>query len=282
MWRIIIIILLLTSCGTIKPTLNTDREEMILNEIISIQKDAQLLYEENQSLKEELRNVSQYYNNEVNMVGSTDYLIMEESHMSDVYIIKKDTLIFNNSTPKYKKYQIGNVVVNVPDEEMVMGSNYTIKLRISKEDLPKEDLIGKNDNYINNNDIQYTIILDKINISTIMSAYLIDINGAFIIKKGFISEMRNIEDEGFVEWEWNVKPIKSGDNRLKVIANVINEDSNTPTELSVYDNDINIKSNWKYMISSFLSIHWEWAFGVLLIPLITWLWGLFKKMKSKN
>lgn len=194
--------------------------------------------------------------------------------------VNKDTIIINESTPIYKKYDIGNVAINVPDTNMKVGFPYTIKLRISKKELSLKNLIGDSIGYINTNDIKSSIILDKINISPIMSANLIDIDEAFEIKKGFMSNIKNIESEGYVEWEWKVKPIKYGDNRLKVIANVINDETKQPTEISVYDKQIKIKSNWKFLLSKFLSENWEWLFGTLLIPLFTFIYNKFKNKKT--
>ncbi len=194
--------------------------------------------------------------------------------------VNRDTIIINESTPIYKKYDIGNVAINVPDTNMQVGFPYIIKLRISKKELSLKNLIGDSIGYINTNDIKSSIILDKINISPIMSANLIDIDEAFEIKNGFVSNIKNIESEGYVEWEWKVKPIKSGDNRLKVIANVINDETKQPTEISVYDKQIKIKSNWKFLLSKFLSENWEWLFGTLLIPLFTFIYNKFKNKKT--
>ena len=194
--------------------------------------------------------------------------------------VNKDTIIINESTPIYKKYDIGNVAINVPDTNMKVGFPYIIKLRISKKELSLKNLIGDSIGYINTNDIKSSIILDKINISPIMSANLIDIDEAFEIKKGFMSNIKNIESEGYVEWEWKVKPIKYGDNRLKVIANVINDETKQPTEISVYDKQIKIKSNWVFLLSKFLSQNWEWLFGTLLIPLFTFIYNKFKNKKT--
>lgn len=207
-------------------------------------------------------------------------LISNEVIVRDNYIVRRDTIIINESTPVYKKYDIGNVAVNVPDTNMKVGFPYTIKLRISKKELALQSLIGDSTNYINTNDIKSSIILDRINISPIMSAYLIDIDEAFEIKRGFVSNMKNIESDGYVEWEWKIKPIKSGENRLKVIANVINDETNQPTEISVYDKQIKIKSNWKFLLTKFLSDNWKWAWGTLLIPLFTFIYNKFKNKKT--
>tara|TARA_Y100000389_G_scaffold111079_1_gene108152 strand:- start:2187 stop:2993 length:807 start_codon:yes stop_codon:yes gene_type:complete len=254
----------------------------------------QISYLENQIDGVEKESINSLHNNtnsnslgteidhsELDIVESTTspVLISNEIIVRDNYILRRDTIIINQSTPVYKKYDIGNVVVNVPDTNMKVGFPYIIKLRISKKELGLENLIGDSTNYINTNDIKSSIILDRINISPIMSAYLIDIDNAFEIKSGFVSNMKNIESGGYVEWEWKIKPIKSGENRLKVIANVINDETNQPTEISVYDKQIKIKSNWKFLLTKFLSNNWEWSWGTLLIPLLTFIYNKFKNKK---
>ena len=243
--RILLILFIITSCVPKKRLMSENRK--LAN---------QISYLENQIDGVEKESINSLHNNtnsnslgteidhsELDIVESTTspVLISNEIIVRDNYILRRDTIIINQSTPVYKKYDIGNVVVNVPDTNMKVGFPYIIKLRISKKELGLENLIGDSTNYINTNDIKSSIILDRINISPIMSAYLIDIDNAFEIKSGFVSNMKNIESGGYVEWEWKIKPIKSGENRLKVIANVINDETNQPTEISVYDKQIKIK-----------------------------------------
>jgi hypothetical protein len=276
---IFILVLLIAACSPSKDLITTNDD--LINENHKLKEEIYLLYNQLDSAYNEIYTIEgvlsdvyyegeesygtdEYYEISADSISYIDYemvsdekqLISNEYIIKNKYIIKRDTIIINNSTPIYKRYDVGNIAVNVPDTNMKVGDAYNIKLRISKDDIPTE--------------------------SPIMSAHLVDMDEAFEIKKGFVSNMKNIEDDGYVEWEWVVKPIKSGENRLKIIAQVINDDTGQPTEIPVYDNEITIKSDWWFMLSQFFSIHWQWAFGALLVPLITFLYNKYKKKDSEE
>jgi hypothetical protein len=127
------------------------------------------------------------------------------------------------------------------------------------------------------------VSVESINVSPIMSAGLIVSKNSFIIDN-LSTEYQNISQKGYTEWAWNIVPLKRGDNLLKlnVKIRIKEEGKSYYKDIVVFHKKINIKSNIKFSIINWISEHWQWFFGVILIPLIKWLYDEWKKRREEN
>ena len=168
----------------------------------------------------------------------------------------------------------GLMTHNIP-KEMKVGEVYPVKLRITRSN--NREII----------DFEINHKVHRIKTSAIMEVILSDPtpgdNKVFEIKtitkeKQIVSEAT---DETFTEWEWTVRPIKSGNNKLSLIVYVHEE-----TELGrgtkstpVFNDAIIVESNITWTVWRFIETYWQWLAGSIVIPLIVFLW---KRRKDKE
>lgn len=122
------------------------------------------------------------------------------------------------------------------------------------------------------------IRVESINVSPVMSASLLVSENSFKVDK-LSTEYQNITQKGYTEWSWNITPIKGGDNLLKLSVKIrIKENGESYyKDIVVFDRKVNIKSNIKFSIITWFGENWQWLFGVILIPIVKWLYEEFKK-----
>ena len=162
---------------------------------------------------------------------------------------------------------------------MVVGKSYTIKLRISKEKNKIQLVSGDRNIPINDINTDSKVVIESIRVEPIMSANLIAEDGKFIITTSS-TEIQNIEDKGYTEWGWRITPLKSGENFLKLVVKVriINENGDFYKDITVFDKNIEVKSNVVFSIKTWLSNYWQWLITTIIIPFIIW----FYKKKSEE
>jgi hypothetical protein len=189
--------------------------------------------------------------------------------------IKKEVVI---QDPQYTD---GLIAYKVP-KDMVVGSSYLVKIRITKENNKTMLIVGDRKIPIADDD-NSIVSVESINVSPIMSANLIVAKNSFRIDT-LSTEYQNISKRGYTEWAWNIIPLKGGNNLLKLNVKIrVKEDGESYyKDIVVFDKKIKIKSNIKFSIITWISEHWEWFFGVILIPLIKWLYDEWKKRKEEN
>ena len=102
----------------------------------------------------------------------------------------------------------GTIAYNVPDSFKV-DKYSTIKLRISKEKTVESVVIGDRDIPLVADDSHDRIIVESILIDDKMSATLYADSDIFEIKLTSQKE-QNIFENGYTEWVWRVRPLKSG------------------------------------------------------------------------
>jgi hypothetical protein len=179
------------------------------------------------------------------------------------------------------QYSEGLIAYKVP-KDMVVGNSYLVKIRITKENNKTMLIVG--DRTIPIGDEHNSVVsVDTINVSPIMSANLIVSKNSFRIDT-LSTEYQNISKRGYTEWAWNIIPLKGGNNLLKLNVKIrVKEDGESYyKDIVVFDKKIKVKSNIKFSIITWISEHWEWFFGVILIPLIKWLYDEWKKRKEEN
>ena len=173
---------------------------------------------------------------------------------------------------------VGIMAYSTP-EQMVVGKSYTIKLRISKEKNKIQLVSGDRNIPINDINTDSKVVIESVRVEPIMSANLISEDGKFIITPSS-TEIQNIEDKGYTEWGWRITPLKSGQNFLKLVVKVriINENGDFYKDITVFDKNIDVKSNVVFSIKTWLSNYWQWLITTIIIPFIVW----FYKKKSEE
>lgn len=180
------------------------------------------------------------------------------------------------------QYTEGLIAYKVP-KDMVVGDSYLVKIRITKENNKTMLVVGDRKIPIVDDVDNSVVSVETINVSPIMSANLIVTKNSFRIDT-LSTEYQNISNKGYTEWAWNIIPLKGGNNLLKLNVKIrVKEDGESYyKDIVVFDKKIKVKSNIKFSIITWISEHWEWFFGVILIPLIKWLYDEWKKRKEEN
>ena len=173
----------------------------------------------------------------------------------------------------------GIMAYSVP-EEMKVGNTYNIKLRISRENNKIQLVQGDRNIPINDISVKSVVTIESVRVEPIMSAQLISEESKFEISSSS-TEIQNIEERGYTEWEWLIKPLKGGDNFLKLIVKVrVKEDGQEfYKDITVFDKKISVKSNVVFSVKGFLNQYWQWLMTTIIIPFIVW---FYNRKKSKN
>ena len=174
----------------------------------------------------------------------------------------------------------GLIAYSVPNE-MQVGEEYLVKVRISKQNDKTVLLVGDREIPISDN--LNSVKVESITVSPIMSASLLSSKKDFEITT-LSTDIQNIDDEGYTEWAWSVSPLQGGENNLKLNVKIrIKEDGNDYyKDITVFERKIKVKSNIGSSIKDFIFNNWEWFMGVIFIPLFQWFWLLWKRKKEKK
>jgi hypothetical protein len=174
----------------------------------------------------------------------------------------------------------GLIAYSVPNE-MQVGEDYLVKVRISKQNDKTVLLVG--DREITISDNLEDVRVESITVSPIMSASLLSSKRDFEITT-LSTEIQNIDDEGYTEWSWSVIPLQGGENNLKlnVKIRIQEEGKDYYKDITVFERKIKVKSNLGSSIKDFIFKNWEWFMGVIFIPLFQWLWLLWKRKKEEK
>jgi len=174
----------------------------------------------------------------------------------------------------------GLIAYSVPNE-MQVGEDYLVKVRISKQNDKTVLLVGDREIPISDN--LEDVRVESITVSPIMSASLLSSKRDFEITT-LSTEIQNIDDEGYTEWSWSVIPLQGGENNLKlnVKIRIQEEGKDYYKDITVFERKIKVKSNLGSSIKDFIFNNWEWFMGVIFIPLFQWLWLLWKRKKEEK
>lgn len=174
----------------------------------------------------------------------------------------------------------GLIAYSVPTQ-MEVGQEYSVKVRISKQNDKTVLLVGDREIPISDN--LDSVKVESITVSPIMSASLVSSKKDFEITP-LSTDIQNIEENGYTEWEWNVSPLQGGENKLKLNVKIrIKEDGNDYyKDITVFERKIKVKSNLGFGIKDFVFNNWEWFMGAIFIPLFQWLWLLWKRKKEEK
>ena len=185
-----------------------------------------------------------------------------------VRVVYKD-VVRNSTSEKVINSQsdLGQVIYKVPDT-MIVRKNYEVVVRISK---------SRNNIEIRSN-LNGKITSKNIKTSNKMSVELIDpIGDIFQIKE--VNIQKQLVDSSYTEWKYNIMPLKSGQNKLDLVISIYKDDD---VKQIVYSDDIYVQSNAPAQIKSFWYDNWKWSIETLIIPIITWLFGLWWGKRSEK
>ena len=192
-----------------------------------------------------------------------------------------DDKIIDKVNKTANKENNGLIAYSVP-EHMQVGYDYNVKIRITKDKNEKQELIiGDKKIPINDVNTKSVIVIESIRVSTVMSAELTSEKEDFNITS-LSTELQDIEDNGYTEWEWHIMPLKSGKNPLKLLVKVRIADidhENVYKDVVVFEREINIKANYWYSVTQFFINYWQWIVSTIVLPLLAW---LYKRKKDKE
>jgi len=228
----------------------------------------------------------------LNYVVSKDEIIVSEAKLVQPDFIpqknetrkvsdkKKQTKQITKSEPVKEVRPKGLIAYSVPSE-MEVGQEYSVKVRITKQNDKTVLLVGDREIPISDN--LDSVKVESITVSPIMSASLLSSKKDFEITP-LSTDIQNIDDEGYTEWAWSVSPLQGGENNLKLNVKIrIKEDGNDYfKDITVFERKIKVKSNLGSSVKDFMLGNWEWFMGVIFIPLFQWLWLLWKRKKEEK
>ncbi len=206
---------------------------------------------------------------------SSQYKDMIALHMDkEPEYIPKSRKEKMSSVPKITESDLGQIVYKIPDT-MQVRKTYQISVRIAKgtDDIKiVEEYRGK-------------VTTRIIKTSSIMEVLLVDPapddRKSFEITK-INNDIQMIDSTGYTEWLFSITPIHTGKYKLNLIVSIIRNDSRKQI---VYTDKIYVRSNASAQIQTFWEKNWNWTFDTILIPLITFAFGIWfanrrKKRKS--
>jgi len=163
-----------------------------------------------------------------------------------------------------------------PPVEMRQGSKERIEARISFADIGPaftEGLEGRGAPQV-----------ESIKVGPIMKVVLVGDQDAFLIEK-FSSEEQTVAGKPFAQWEWDVTPLRSGNQALHLQASAsiyVPGRGEKPVDVPVIHKTIQVKVNGWYATKRFVASYWQWLLTTLIIPVGGWFWHLKRKKKPRT
>jgi hypothetical protein len=205
-------------------------------------------------------------------------VITENKEIKDVKDDRKKETIYNIinyvDTTKLLDNSFGIIAYNVP-QSFKVNKYSTIKLRISKDKKIESVVVGDRNIPIVGTGSNDNVILETIKIDEYITAKLYTDDGFFEVDLISSSNQR-ISDDGYTEWIWRVRPLKSGTHYIKMLISISEKD------IVVYEKNIEVESDFSWSFYNWFVKWWQVIMTTIvtpiLIPLIIWLW---KKRKSE-
>lgn len=209
---------------------------------------------------------------------SRDYQTAPKQKNNYVKHVEKMDIVDNTSIDTNSTK--GTIAYSVPNE-MQVGKQYIIKLRITKEkgkEVNQTLVLGDRNIPISDVNIDSKVTIENIRVEKTMVAQLISADGNFKVTPQN-TDKQIIEDNEYTEWGWIVTPLKSGRTYLKLIIKIkIDTDGEvTYKDIVVFDKDIQVKANATFEVKNWLAEYWQWLMTTIIIPLVVW---FFKRKKK--
>ena len=173
----------------------------------------------------------------------------------------------------------GLIAYSVP-KEMTVGGKYVIKVRVSKEKDATKIIVGDRGIVIADTNTS-NVFVEEIRVEPVMSAELMS-DKSFEVDT-LSTTLQNIDEHGYTEWAWAVRPIKSGENYLRLVVKVrITTDQGVfYKDITVFDKNIKVKANIVFSVKRWISEYWQWLITSIISPLIVWWYKRRKEEKDK-
>jgi len=169
----------------------------------------------------------------------------------------------------------GLIAYNIPDT-MEIERNYKATVSITKalnDSILFEDLNRKE------------FLHEEIRISSRVKVILIDPTGFKNFEITTLNtEEQLVDDSSNTVWNWNIIPIRGGENELIVRASVkiLNNLGENYKDITVFEKTIKVKTSALVSIKHFFSKYWQWLTTVCFIPLIIWSYKKFTERNKKG
>jgi hypothetical protein len=221
-----------------------------------------IVYEYSPLDKKELSNSS-----ELPLERSSSYIVEERLSNNESKVLHKKEIVTSESKSTIQSTNdLGQVIYKVPDTMKVMN-NYEVIVRISK---------SSNNVEITSN-LNGKIFSKNIKTSNKMQVELVDPTNSFQIKE--INNQKQLVDSTYTEWKFNVLPLKPGSNKLDLVVSIIRGDD---IKQVVFSDEIFVHSNTPAQIKEFWYENWKWSMEKLIIPVITWFFGIWWGKRSEK
>jgi len=160
---------------------------------------------------------------------------------------------------------LGMIMFN-PPSQMKLGTTERVEVRITHD--PGQDLVRA----LKGRGVPQ---IEAVRVGSLMKARL---SGEAFSIKALNDDAQIISPKGYTEWAWEVSPLKAGVQKLYLHITVRirlpygEENKDHP----VMDRMVYVEVNPIYSTKKFISNHWQWIVGALIIPLIGWIWTMLK------
>jgi len=81
--------------------------------------------------------------------------------------------------------------------------------------------------------------------------------------------------DGRFEWNWKLKPLKSGDHELQLVTSLLVPVPDMGTKQSVLHSEyrhVRVHVSPVFVLGQFLTEYWQWIASSVAIPLLAWVW----------
>lgn len=202
---------------------------------------------------------------------------LEEPVIVEPLVMEEPMMMEAQEEPDYK---IGNILYN-PPTEMTLNVTETVEIRIGKDEVSREGLVGGG-----------AVQQEAIPISETMSVRLccgdsskgdpFDIH--FAGSEEQLVDSPIIGDDGYSEWVFQVTPRKKGQHQLQLIVSAHYTLSNgkTVSKDEVLNRQITVNVDSSQEAKSWLSQHWQWLGLLLVIPLAAFIISRRNKAPAKR
>ncbi|NMH26562.1 hypothetical protein [Flavobacterium silvaticum] len=174
---------------------------------------------------------------------------------------------FGIMNKKIESLNFGKAIYSIPDS-LTLGKYEEINLIVTRGQVDK--------NLKKVNDVQ------KIEFATRIQANLVDPTGENFKIKSISTKEQSVNKLSATSWKFLVKPVKSGNSKLILIATIKYNDriGENSKDVIIQEKHTFIRPCWYMTIYLFFQEYWQWIIAALFLPILFKLIDL--KSKSKN
>lgn len=186
----------------------------------------------------------------------------------------KKNVLKNIDTP-IDKISLGKIAYNIP-EEMQLQEDTRVVVLITKS------LV---DSALRKDIDTSTFRIQTIKVATRIKANLVDPTRKCFGINSLSTEEQFLDDSTNTFWEWDVKPIKSGRNKLilKATIKVNSSLGDNYRDIPIFEKVVYVKSSFITSTKIFIKDYWQWLTTVLLLPFGIWIYNkVNRRIKEKK